>query len=241
MSQAPARVGGHVDIDVYSDVVCPWCYIGKRRLEAALERYDGDVKITYRPFQLDPSTPTEGRPLSEWLNPKFGGPARVRQMTAHTASVAAADGITMDFDSAIIANTFNAHRLIWFAGRHRRNAEVAEALHKAHFTDGLDIGSLSVLTDAAVSAGLDAETVRAFLESAEGTDEVTAEINEAHQLGISSVPTFVFAGKYAVSGAQDPDLLLQTLQEVARRESATSVLQPIGPDGQVCDDDSCAV
>jgi predicted DsbA family dithiol-disulfide isomerase len=241
MSRAVVGVAACVDIDVYSDVVCPWCYIGKRRLETALEQYDGDVKITYRPFQLDPSTPTDGRPLSDWLNPKFGGPARVRQMTAHTASVAAADGITMDFDQAIIANTFTAHRLIWFAGQHGRNAEVAEALHKAHFTDGLDIGSLSVLTDAAVSAGLDAEAVRAFLESSEGSDEVTAEINDAHRLGISSVPTFVFAGKYAVSGAQDPEVLLQTLREVARRESATSVLQPIGPDGQACDDDSCAV
>ncbi|HEY1487164.1 MAG TPA: DsbA family oxidoreductase [Micromonosporaceae bacterium] len=229
-----------MDIDVYSDVVCPWCYIGKRRLEAALSRYDGDVKITYKPFQLDPSTPTDGRPLLDWLGPKFGGAARAREMTAHTSSVAAADGITMDFGKAIIANTFNAHRLIWFAGD-EHGAAVAEALHKAHFTDGLDIGSFAVLTSVAASVGLDADAVRAFLDSSAGVDEVSAEIAEAHDLGISSVPTFVFAGKYAVSGAQDPDLLLQTLQEVARRESATAVLQPIGADGQSCDDDSCAV
>jgi predicted DsbA family dithiol-disulfide isomerase len=207
-----------VDIDIYSDVVCPWCYIGKRRLESALERFDGDVTIHYRPFQLDPSTPRDGRPLLDWLGPKFGGAERARELTAHTAKVAAADGIEMNYDSAIIANTFDAHRLIWLAGD-EHGAAVAEALHKAHFTDGLDIGSVEVLTSVAVAAGLDDHTVRAFLDSTDGVDEVRTEITEAQQLGISSVPTFVFAGKYAVSGAQDADLLLQTLEEVRRREA----------------------
>jgi predicted DsbA family dithiol-disulfide isomerase len=207
-----------VDIDIYADVVCPWCYIGKRRLEAALERYDGDVKITYRPFQLDPSTPKDGRPLLDWLSPKFGGEARAKEMTEHTASIAAADGIEMHFDRAIIANTFDAHRLIWFAGD-EHGAAVAEALHRAHFTDGLDIGSTSVLASIAASAGLDADEVREFLDSSAGVDEVRAEIAEAQQMGITSVPTFVFAGTYAVSGAQSPDLLLQTLEEVTRRST----------------------
>jgi predicted DsbA family dithiol-disulfide isomerase len=207
-----------VDIDIYSDVVCPWCYIGKRRFEKALEGFDGDVNVRFRPFQLDPSTPLDGRPLLEYLAPKFGGEARARELTAHTMQVAAADGIEMRYDVAIIANTFNAHRLIWFAGQ-EHGAQVAEALHKAHFTDGEDIGSLDVLTSVAVAGGLEASAVRAFLDSTDGTDEVRSEIDEAQQLGISSVPTFVFAGKYAVSGAQDPELLLETLQEVRRRES----------------------
>ena len=226
-----------MDIDIYSDVVCPWCYIGKRRLESALERFDGDVKIRYRPFQLDPSTPHEPHPLLEWLGPKFGGPARAQQMTAHTTAVAAADGIEMNFDRAIISNTFKAHRLIWFAGD-EHGPTVAEALHKAHFTDGLDIGSTDTLTSIAAGAGMDASAVREFLDSPAGTTEVQAEIDEAVSLGISSVPTFVFAGKYAVSGAQDPDLLLKTLEEVSRREGT---LQPIGVAGSSCDDDSCAV
>ncbi len=208
-----------MDIDIYSDVICPWCYIGKRRFEQALERYDGDVTVRFRPFQLDPSTPTDGRPLLEYLAPKFGGEERARELTAHTMQVAAADGIEMHYDKAIIANTFNAHRLIWFAGE-EHGAQVAEALHKAHFTDGEDIGSPDVLASVAASAGLDPSRVREFLDSADGVDEVSSEIEEAHQLGISSVPTFVFAGKYAVSGAQDPDLLLQTLEEVRRREAA---------------------
>jgi predicted DsbA family dithiol-disulfide isomerase len=209
-----------VDIDVYSDVVCPWCYIGKRRLEAALERFDGDVKITYKPFQLDPSTPKDGRPLLDWLGPKFGGEARVKQMTDHTATIAAGEGIEMHYDHAIIANTFDAHRLIWFAGDEHGPA-VAEALHKAHFTDGLDIGSPAVLTSIAASAGLNPDVVRAFLDSSAGVDEVRAEIRSAQQLGISSVPTFVFDGKYAVSGAQESDLLLETMEEVARRASVS--------------------
>jgi predicted DsbA family dithiol-disulfide isomerase len=234
------RVSAGVDIDIYSDVVCPWCYIGKRRLETALESYDGDVTVRYRPFQLDPSTPTDGRPLIDWLGPKFGGPARVRQMTDHTTAVAAADGIEMHFDSAIIANTFNAHRLLWFAGD-ERGPVLAEALHKAHFTDGFDIGSVEVLTSVAVSTGLNEAAVRAFLDSDEGVAETQAEIDAAHRLGISSVPTFVFAGKYAVSGAQDPALLLETLREVERREAPVAVLQTVGAGGPACDDESCAV
>ena len=229
-----------MDIDIYSDVVCPWCYIGKRRLETALASFDGDVTVRYRPFQLDPSTPKEPHPLIDWLGPKFGGAGRVQQMTDQTTSVAAADGIEMHFDRAIISNTFEAHRLIWFAGD-EAGPTVAEALHKAHFTDGLDIGSHDVLTSVAADAGLDTARVRAFLASSDGVDEVQGLINDAYQLGITSVPTFVFAGKYAVSGAQDPKLLLQTLQEVARREAAPSPLQTIGADGPACDDEACAV
>jgi predicted DsbA family dithiol-disulfide isomerase len=229
-----------VDIDIYSDVVCPWCYIGKRRLETALERFDGDVTVRYRPFQLDPSTPKDGRPLFDWLGPKFGGAARAKQITDHTTAVAAADGIDMHFDQAIIANTFDAHRLLWFAGD-ERGPVLAEALHKAHFTDGLDIGSVEVLTRVAVSTGLNEAAVRAFLASDEGTAEVQAEIDAAHRIGVSSVPTFVFAGKYAVSGAQDPELLLETLREVARREAPVTVLQPVGASGPACDDEACAI
>ncbi len=229
-----------VDIDIYSDVVCPWCYIGKRRLEAAIAEFDGDVNVRYHPFQLDPSTPKEPHPLVEWLGPKFGGAARVKQMTDHTASVAAGDGIAMHFDRAVIANTFDAHRLTWFAGDEAGPA-VAEALHKAHFTDGLDVGSTDVLVQVAADNGLDAAEARAFLASSDGVKEVQGLIDEAHELGITSVPTFVFAGKYAVSGAQDPKLLLQTLQEVARREAAEGKLQTIGTTGPACDDEVCAV
>jgi predicted DsbA family dithiol-disulfide isomerase len=217
-----------VDIDIYSDVVCPWCYIGKRRFEQALSGFDREVTVTYRPFQLDPDTPRGPHPLIDWLGPKFGGEERARQVTAHTTRVAAADGIEMRFDTAVIANSFDAHRLIWFATRAGAGPAVVEALHKAHFTDGQDIGSPDVLTSIAAGAGLEAATVRAFLDSAEGVAEVRAAVDEAYRLGIHSVPTFVFAGKYAVSGAQDPAQLLAVLEEVARREAADPPLTQVG-------------
>jgi predicted DsbA family dithiol-disulfide isomerase len=238
MFDAANAVGPGVDIDVYSDVVCPWCYIGKRRLDLALDGFEGEVNVRYRPFQLDPTTPHEPRPLLAWLGPKFGGEARAAAMTQHTTKVAAESGISLDFGKAIINNTFDAHRLIWFATSRGVGAEVAEALHRAHFTDGLDIGSPSVLAAVAASVGLNATD---FLASDEGVAEVRAEIADAYALGIQSVPTFVFAGKYAVSGAQDPATLRATLEEVARREGAVSVLEPIGANGPACDDDSCAV
>jgi predicted DsbA family dithiol-disulfide isomerase len=140
-------------------------------------------------------------------------------MTDHTRTVAAGEGLTLDFDRALTANTFEAHRLSWFAAERGRQAEVMEALHRAHFTDGKDIGSRPVLVDLAAEAGLDPDEVRAFLDSANGTAEVEAELAEARRLGITSVPTFVVAGKYSVSGAQDPQTLVQVLEEVARREA----------------------
>jgi predicted DsbA family dithiol-disulfide isomerase len=241
MPASVAELHPDVDIDIYSDVVCPWCYIGKRRLETALAEFDGDVNLTYKPFQLDPSTPKDAHPLLEWLAPKFGGPERARQLTSHTTQVAAADGIEMHYDTALIANTFTAHRLAWYAAREGVGPAVVEALHRAHFTEGRNIGSIDDLTAIAVVAGLDEAAVREFLDSDAGVAEVTAEIQEAYALGISSVPTFVFAGKYAVSGAQDPETLLATLREVQRREGESVKLQPVGPAGPVCDDDVCEV
>ena len=210
-----------MDIDIYADVVCPWCYIGKRRLELALKDFDGEVNLRFRPFQLDPDTPRDGRPLMEWLGPKFGGDENARRMTQNTRGVAAVDGIEMDFDHAIIANTFDAHRLVWYVGR-EQGADVMEALHKAHFTNGLDVASHDVLADVAATFGFDRAAVIAFLGSDDGVDEVNAELEFARELGISSVPTFIFANKYAMSGAADPSNLLEVMQEVQRREAATS-------------------
>ena len=212
-------VASIVDIDIFSDVVCPWCYIGKRRLEAALASYDGKVNLRFRPFQLDPNTPHEPHPLIDWLGPKFGGIEAARRMTQQTRGIASVDGIEMDFEKAVIANTFDAHRLVWFVGRDL-GPQVMEALHKAHFTEGLDVASHDVLTDIAVSFGLDEVEVRAFLASTDGTDEINTELEFARDLGITSVPTFIFANKYSMSGAADPSNLLEVIREVERRESA---------------------
>jgi predicted DsbA family dithiol-disulfide isomerase len=211
-----------VEIEIYADIVCPWCYLGKRRLERALETFDAEVILRWRPFQLDPSTPTEARPLLPWLGASFGGAERARQLTARTAAIAAAEGLDLDFDRALIVNTFLAHRLVWFADRPEAVAfgaiadtqpEIVEALHRAHFGDGLDIGSVETLTSLAAEVGLDAARVRRLLDSSEGEVEVRAGLRRAHALGVTGVPTFVFAGRYAVVGAQAPATLRAALDQ----------------------------
>ncbi|MFI6823009.1 DsbA family protein [Micromonospora sp. NPDC050187] len=209
-----------MEIEVYADVVCPWCYVGKRRLEQALAAYQGEVTLRYRPFQLDPSPVTAPRPLIEGLGAKFGGVERARQMADQVTGVAAGVGLKLDFDRAVTANTFDAHRLIRFADGKGRAADMIEALFRAHFTDGVDIGSRSALASLAATAGLDATEVRDFLDSDAGVAELRAELTEARSIGVTSVPTFVLAGKYAVSGAQEPETLLAALAEVERRESS---------------------
>ena len=227
-----------MEIEIYSDVVCPWCYLGKRRLDAALESFGGEVTLRWRAFQLDPTAPAEGRPLLGWLGHRFGGEARARQAMAQVTSVAAAEGLQLDFDRALAANTFDAHRLLWFADQPETvffgamadtQPQLAEALHRAHFTDGLDISALEVLVSLAVDVGLDADRVRAMLSSNEGTADVRAQIAMAHDLGITGVPTFVVAGKYAVTGAQDAATLRSLLDEVARREGLVGTLRSVVP------------
>jgi len=211
-----------VEIEIYADIVCPWCYLGKRRLERALATFEPEVILRWRPFQLDPSTPTQAGPLLPWLGARFGGEERARQMTAHTAAVAAAEGLDLDFDRALIANTLLAHRLVWFADQPEAVAfgaaadtqpEIVEALHRAHFADGLDIGSVETLTSLAAEVGLDAARVRRLLDSSEGEVEVRAAMRRAQALGVTGVPAFVFAGRYLVVGAQSPATLRAALDQ----------------------------
>lgn len=208
-----------MEIEIYADVVCPWCWIGKRRLEQALESYGGEVTVRYRPFQLDPSPVSEPKPLVEALAAKFGGRERAEGMFAQVTRVAAGVGLDMRFDRAVHANTFEAHRLIRFAAERGRSAELVEALYRAHFADGVDIGARDALVKLATGVGLDEVEARDYLESNLGRREVAADLAAAHELGVSSVPTFVLAGKYAVTGAQEPETLLAALREVEQREA----------------------
>ncbi|MBQ1010487.1 DsbA family oxidoreductase [Micromonospora sp. M51] len=209
-----------MEIEIYADVICPWCYIGKRRLDEALASYPGEVTVHYRPFQLDPSPVPQPLPLVQALAGKFGGPGRARQMVDHVTQVAAADGLRLDYDRAVIANTFEAHRLVSWASDQGRAAEMVEALYQAHFNHGVDVGSREALATLAGEVGLDAADARRFLDSDERVADVTAALAHAQALGITSVPTFVLAGKYAVSGAQEVQTLLAALAEVEQRESA---------------------
>ncbi|MFI6782356.1 DsbA family protein [Micromonospora sp. NPDC050276] len=209
-----------MEIEIYADVICPWCYIGKRRLDEALASYEGEVTVRYRPFQLDPSPVPEPRPLVEALGAKFGGAERARQMVAHVTQVAAGDGLRLDYDRAVIANTFDAHRLVSWATDQGRAADMVEALYQAHFNHGVDVGSREALARLAGEIGLDADEARRFLDSDERVADVAADLAAARDLGITSVPTFVLAGKYAVSGAQETQTLLAALAEVEQREAA---------------------
>ena len=207
-----------MDIQVWSDVICPWCYIGKRRLEEALRGFHGEVTVTFRAYQLDPTPVLRPLPIKAVMAAKFGGPARAEQMFAHVAGIAAGDGLRLDFDSAIAANTFDAHRLVAWAAAQGRQADLVDALQRAHFTEGVDVGSPAALAGVAGRIGLDRSAALAYLGSNAGTDAVEADLNWARELGITSVPTFVIDQRYAVQGAQEASVLRQALEEIARRE-----------------------
>jgi predicted DsbA family dithiol-disulfide isomerase len=201
-----------VEIEIYSDVVCPWCWIGEHRLHKALSSFsDEAVTLKWRAFQLDPSAESAGTPLVQWLGRRYGGEANARRMFANVTQVARDEGLTMNFDDAVSANTFDAHRLIWWAGADGGDQRpMVEALHRAHFTDGLDIGDRDVISALTPSPSL----TRKFLSSQEGVEEVRAELRAGRELGITGVPTFVFDGRAAISGAQDPSTLRDILSSL---------------------------
>ncbi len=219
-----------MEIEIYSDVVCPWCWIGEHRLFKALS---GPAKVRWRAFQLDPSASSEGTPLVEWLGGRYGGVDNARRMFDRVTTVGREEGLRMNFDQAISANTFDAHRLIWKAGASGlEQRPVVEALHRAHFTDGLDIGARDVLQRLATELELAID-----LAGEEGRAEVQAELATARELGVTGVPMFVFEGKYAISGAQDPAAFADVIAEVRRRTGFVQ-LTPSTP-AEYCTDDSC--
>ncbi|MBO3741993.1 DsbA family oxidoreductase [Actinoplanes flavus] len=213
-----------MDVQVWSDVVCPWCYIGKRRLENALDAFEGPVTVTYRAYQLDPAPVPDPLPLKQAMAAKFGGPARAEQMFAHVTGIGASEGLNLHFDRAIAANTFAAHRLIAWAQTQDRQADMLDALQRAHFTDGIDIGSLPALAAVAGSIDLDGTAALAYLETDAGSEAVRIDMEEARALRISSVPTFVIDGKYQVQGAQETKTLVAAFAEIARRADVNTGL-----------------
>ena len=199
-----------VRLEVWSDVVCPWCYIGKRRMERALDAWDGEpVEVLWRPFQLDPDAPSDGTPMPEALAAKFGGPDVAREAMAQVTSVAAEEGLAYRLGDALRANTFDAHRLIAFAADQGVQDAVQERFFRAHFTEGAHLGDPEVLAKLAADAGLtgadDALRDDALAE------RVRAELAEGVAIGVRSVPTFV-VGNRGVSGAQDPSAILDLLR-----------------------------
>lgn len=218
-SLAADASSGILAIDVVSDVVCPWCYIGKRKLDVALDALKTrepalDIAVRWHPFQLNPDMPASGMPRASYLAAKFGGSARAADIYARVRAVGAEVGIRFDFERiALQPNTLQAHRLIaWAQGRDLDTAgALVERLFHAYFVEGRFVGDRDELVRVAVSAALDPAEVRAMLESEEGSGAVAAEDREAREVGIQGVPFFIFNGRIAVSGAHDPPALLDAI------------------------------
>lgn len=203
----PTRIA----IDIVSDAICPWCFIGKRRLEAALAAAgpEYEVMVGWRPFQLNPDMPRAGMDRQEYLAAKFGGEARARGIYDRVRAVGDEVGIPFAFDRIPrTPNTIDAHRLIDRAGKLGRQDEVVEALFKAYFLDGRDIGALDTLASVAAEAGLDAADIRAYLAGEDDRARIAEEDAMARRIGIQGVPCFILNRKYAISGAQEPAVFL---------------------------------
>ena len=210
-------------IDIYSDTVCPWCFIGKRRLERALaERPQPDLEISWRAFQLNPDMPEDGMDRQQYLATKFGGAEGARRIYDQVRTAGAAENIPFDFEAiGRTPNTIKSHRLIRFAGEERLQDAMVEALFEAYFLRGENIGDEAVLTAAAVAAGLDGDMVATYLASDSDADVVRAEDAHARQIGIQGVPTFILDNKYVLSGAHPPEVLFQ-LFDVAKQGEPVS-------------------
>jgi predicted DsbA family dithiol-disulfide isomerase len=207
-----------IQIDIVSDTVCPWCYIGKRRLERALtQRPDLAFQLGWRPFQLNPDMPREGMDREQYLNLKFGGSDRARRVYNSVRQAGSEEGIPFAFDAIRRQpNTVDSHRLIRWAANEGRQDAVVEGLFRVYFTQGADIGNPEVLAQVAQQCGLDgAEIARRLTEDVD-VELVQREETVARRLGINGVPCFIIDRKYAVSGAQDPSVLLQVFDLAAR-------------------------
>jgi predicted DsbA family dithiol-disulfide isomerase len=212
-----------VSIDIVSDVVCPWCYLGKARLEQALEMTAGQaaVTVTWRPYRLNPDIPADGVDHQAWLASKFGGKDNVDRAHAQIAELGKAAGITYDFDAIRVGpNTLDAHRLLHWALQHGREIQnkVASLLFKANFSEGRNVGDHKVLVEIATEAGMDGGVIAKLLEGDADKDTVIEEIDAAQKMGVSGVPFFILDGKYAVSGAQMPETLAGAILQLSNEE-----------------------
>jgi predicted DsbA family dithiol-disulfide isomerase len=212
-----------VQVDVYSDIVCPWCFVGRRRLARAVELLGDrhELQVTWKPFQLNAWIPPEGMDRAEYRKAKFGSAERSSSMDGRLQAIGQEEGIALNFDKIKrTPNTFDAHRLIWLGEQQGRQIEVVDALFRAYFQDGKDVGDHAVLVELAAEAGLDAEEARRFLASTDGVSDVDEEESVGRSLGIDGVPFFLFAGKYGVSGAQPAEVLVDVIQQVVDLEQA---------------------
>lgn len=209
-------------VDVWSDVQCPWCYIGKRKFEAAVAAFDGEVEVEYHSFELAPDTPVDydGTPAQYLAERKGLSPDQVEQMIDRVTQIAAAVGLDYDYEHMHQTNTVKAHELLHYAKAHGRQAEMKEALLRAYFVDGGHVGRVADLADLAAGLGFDRADVVRSLEAGEYLPAVKADVAQAAAYGIQGVPFFVFEGRYGVSGAQETATFADVLRQVQSQRGA---------------------
>lgn len=215
-----------MQIEIIADTICPWCFIGKRRFERALAmRAQDNLHVVWLPYQLNPTMPPEGMERKSYLAAKFGGPERAERQNERLCQTGKEEGI--DFNFAAIKrtpNTVDSHRLVHFAGLAGRQEAIVEALFRGFFFDGLDIGNLEVLAEIGAANGLNRNDLNRYLRSDDDRTHIQALDEKARQAGITGVPCYVVDGKFAVSGAQSPEIFHQIF-ELARQESDASARQ----------------
>ncbi len=209
-----------IKIDIVSDVVCPWCYVGDNNLEKAIEQVgsEHEFEIHFKPFQLSPEIPEKGINRMDYMANKFGGEERVRTMDLHMRKNAAAHGLAYNPEKSTLApNTFNAHRLIWLAAQYNVQHAVAKALFLANFVDGAFVGDTQTLKDIGIKNGIPSERLDAFFNSDEGSNEVKETEEYYRSLGISGVPAFIINDRYSISGAQATETFVSAFQQIASK------------------------
>jgi len=212
-----------VKLDILSDPICPWCYIGKTNLDRALEKFpDHPFTVEWHPFQLNPDMPPEGMDRRAYLEGKFGGKTGAVQAYASVVTAAEAAGLSINFEGMQrTPNTIDAHRLIHWAGIEARQSFVVQRLFEAYFRDARDIGAHDVLLDIADSCGLDASVIGKLLASDADIDDIRKRDVHSREMGISSVPTFIVANQHAVPGAQPTDMWVKVIGEIIEQIEAT--------------------
>ncbi len=235
-----------MQVEIWSDVVCPWCYIGKRRFENALAgfKHRDQVEVVWKSFELDPHAPrTSEETLNQMLAKKYGmSEEKAAAANQRVTTLAAQEGLAYHLDQAHPGNTFDAHRLIHFAASRGLQGEMKERLMHAYFSEGQPVGNRETLVKLGAEVGLDAEEVRNVLAGDEYADEVNADKREASLLGINGVPFFVIDEKYGISGAQPTELFQQALEQAwAESHPLTQVSSSSTAESGSCDGDSCAI
>lgn len=213
----------NLSVDIFSDAICPWCFIGKRRLEKALASLDGrhEIEVAWRPFQLNPEMPRKGLDRKTYRTAKFGSWERSLALDAGVEKVGVREGIAFAHDRIQrTPNTLDAHRLVWFAGQKGFQDLIVEALFHSYFIEGVDVGDPENLVDIAGAAGLDAKQAEDMLNSDAGAEAVRGEENEARRIGVSSVPLFLINGRHTVSGAQEAGTLISAFDRAAELEGS---------------------